>query len=105
MSLDTILEKSVIKAVSDGFSSIQLAGGLSVQMRLVNACVLELTLIRAEKYPSLLEWHTVCKYFPWRLTSKPSQSGNTLTAWFPIHPKYISSLQDPLPLDYTNDRV
>ena len=101
MSLDTILSDAVTRAITFKKSTHTLGRGLIVDLRLVDACTLELKLSRKDQLPALHEYQTVLKFFPWPVDAKPHADGFSLTAQFPIHPKYISPLQDPLPLDQT----
>jgi hypothetical protein len=99
MSLDTLLENCVIRSIKTGHSFLQLGRGLVVDMRLVNACILQLILSRRDQLPSPVEWGTICKYFPWPIDAKPQISDRSLTVNLTIHPKYIEPLQLTLPLD------
>ena len=99
MPLDNILEDAVQRAIRSGSAFVALGRGLNVQMKLVNACILQLSLSRRDTLPSDVEWGTICKYFPWEIKSKPSRLGNEMTVNLAIHPKYLPGLQIPLPLD------
>jgi hypothetical protein len=94
MSLDTLLQEAITTAIHLGGWRTTLKGGLTIEMRVENTCILHLVLSRQYQCPSITEWETVIKYFPWPVSVKPQFDANTITAILTIHPKYIQ-----LPLD------
>lgn len=95
MSLDNLLQEAVTAAIHLGAYRFPLHGGLIIELRTENDCILHLTISRANQLPSIAEWETVIKYWPWVITAKPQVNGNSFTASIVIHPKYIQ-----LPLDH-----
>ena len=89
MSLDLLLQESIHQAVKKGRHTVNLKDGLIIDMRMQNACILILTLYRINKLPSITEWETILKYWPWPINNKPITSGYTLSASLPIHPKFL----------------
>lgn len=89
MALDILLDNAVRKAIVKGTSIIGLKGGLTIALKAENACILRLTLCRPNQPPSITEWETVLKYFPWPVADKPTTIGNSLSASMVIHPKFL----------------
>lgn len=96
--LHEILDELVAQAIHKGWSVISLKGGLIIYITVENFSLLQLTLRREHLPPSILEWKTVLKNWPWPVNATPREIGNNLVADFVIHPKYTQP--SLLPLDY-----
>lgn len=65
--LETILAEMYDQTLAQGQSTRTLFRGLRVEMR-INIRHISLTLTREGTTPSLREWHTILKYWPYPVT-------------------------------------
>ena len=89
MSLDIVLDNAVRKAITNGSSIIALKGGLTIFIETEKVCILHLSLLRKDKLPSITEWETVLKFWPWPVSEKPTATGYILSATMDIHSKFL----------------